>query len=212
VKPSIPRPALRAFFSLLIVISLAACASSGPKGEAVLRPGPQRLPTMRAQGDLVIATLQGAAVTVQPLTREGLDTYYSRRPSLVNPFKMLPKGANRPLAFNVRIQNIGRDRVNFDPSQALLVDQQDRRAAAFSYDELYSIFSEIDQPDRALQALQETVLTNFLVIPPKIDRAGLLLFPRPEPEAKVVILDMGSFYVGSVEQLLLFEFEVTRVP
>jgi hypothetical protein len=211
VKPSIPSGPLARFFSLLIVISLAACAS-GPKGEAVLRPGPQRLPTMRAQGDLVIATLQGAAVTVQPLTREGLDTYYSRRPSLVNPFKMLPKGANRPLAFNVRIQNIGRDRVNFDPSQALLVDQQDRRAAAFSYDELYSLFSETDQPDRALQALQETVLTNFLVIPPKIDRAGLLLFPRPEPEAKIVILDMGSFYVGSVEQLLLFEFEVTRVP
>jgi len=178
----------------------------------VLRPGPQRLPTMRAQGDLVIATLQGAAVTVQPLTREGLDTYYSRRPSLVNPFKMLPKGANRPLAFIVRIQNIGRDRVNFDPSQALLVDQQDRRAAVFSYDELHSIFSETDQPDRALQALQETVLTNFLVIPPKIDRAGLLLFPPPEPDAKIVILDMGSFYVGSVEQLLLFEFEITRVP
>jgi len=167
---------------------------------------------MRAQGDLVIATLQGAAVTVQPLTREGLDTYYSRRPSLANPFKMLPKGANRPLAFNVRIQNTGRDRVNFDPSQALLVDQQDRRAAAFSYDELYSIFSETDQPDRALQALQETVLTSFLVIPPKIDRAGLLLFPRPDPEAKVMILDMGSFYVGSVEQLLLFEFEIHRAP
>ena len=167
---------------------------------------------MQAQGDLIIATLQGAAVTVEPLTREGLDTYYSRRPSLVNPFKMLPKGANRPLAFIVRIQNIGRDRVNFDPSQALLVDQQDRRAAVFSYDELHSIFSETDQPDRALQALQETVLTNFLVIPPKIDRAGLLLFPPPEPDAKVVILDMGSFYIGSVEQLLLFEFEVKRAP
>jgi len=28
----------------------------------------------------------------------------------------------------------------------------------------------------------------------------------------VVILDMGSFYVGSVEQLLLFEFEIHRAP
>ena len=167
---------------------------------------------MQAQGDLIIATLQGAAVTVQPLTREGLDAYYSRRPSLANPFKMLPKGAMRPLAFIVRIQNIGRERVNFDPSQALLVDQQDRHSGAFSYDELYSVFSEVDQPARALQALDESILTNFLVIPPKIDRAGLLLFPQPGPEAKAVILDMGSFYIGSVEQLLLFEFEVGRAP
>jgi hypothetical protein len=92
------------------------------------------------------------------------------------------------------------------------VDQEDQRTAALPYDELYSIFSKGDQPDPALQALQETILTNFLVIPPKIDRAGLLLFPRPEPEAKIVILDMGSFYVGSVEQLLLFEFEIHRAP
>jgi hypothetical protein len=202
---------LRAFFSLLAAMSLTACASV-PKGEPVLRPAPQRLPNMRPQGDLVIATLQGAAVTVQPLTPEGLDAYYSRRPSVANPFKMLPSGAKRPLAFIVRIQNLGRDRVNFDPSQALLVDQQDRRSAAFSYDELYSVFSEIDQPARALQALDETILTKFLVIPPKIDRAGLLLFPPPGPEAKAVILDMGSFYIGSVEQLLLFEFEITRAP
>ena len=202
---------MRAFFSLLMVISLAACASV-PKGEPVLRPGPQRSPTMRAQGDLVIATLQGAAVTVQPLTLEGLDTYYLRRPSLANPFKMLPKGTKRPLAFIVRIQNLGRDRINFDPSQALLVDQRDRRTGAFSYDELYSIFSEIDQPASALQALDESILTNFLVIPPKIDRAGLLLFPPPEPEAKAVILDMNSFYIGSAEQVLLFEFEIHRAP
>jgi hypothetical protein len=149
------------------------------------------------------------------LTRDdpkGLDAYYSRRPALVNPFKTLPKLAERPLAFIVRIQNQGRDRVTFDPSQALLVDQEDQRTAALPYDELYSIFSKGDQPDPALQALQETILTNFLVIPPKIDRAGLLLFPRPEPEAKIVILDMGSFYVGSVEQLLLFEFEIHRAP
>ena len=178
----------------------------------MLRPGPQHLPNMRAQGDLVIATFHGVAVTVQPLTEKALDAYYSRRPALVNPFKTLPKPSKRPLAFIVRIQNQGRDRVTFDPSQATLVDQQGHRTAAFPYDELYTIFSTGDEPAKALQALEETVLTNFLIIPPRLDRQGLLFFSPPEPEAKLLILDMDSFFIGSTKQLLLFEFEVRRVP
>ena len=178
----------------------------------MLRPGPQRLPTLRAQGALVIATLAGATITVEPLTEKGLDAYYARRPALVNPFTLRPKETKGPLAFILRIQNVGRDRVNFDPGQALLTDQQDRRLAALSYDELYSLFSEKGEAARALQALEETVLTNFLVVPPKLDREGLLLFPPPDPAAKMVILEVGSLYVGSVEQLLLFEFEVTHAP
>ena len=196
-------------FSLLMTASLGACAS-GPTGEATLRPGPQRLPMLRAQGDLVIATLRGATITVQPLTPEQLDRYYLRLPALVNPFKTLPKPNPRPLAFLVRIQNLGRDRINLDPSQALLTDQANHRTAAVAYDELHSMFSEGDEPAKAMQAVEETVLTSFLVIPPKLDREGLLLFPPPEPGAKTVILEMGSFYIGSVEQLLLFEFEVSR--
>jgi len=203
--------ALRTLFALLIATMLAACAS-GPSGEAMLRPGPQRLPTLRAQGDLVIATLQGAAMTVQPLSPEGLDAYYLRRPSLINPFKTLSKPADRPLAFIVRIQNLGRERISFDPSQALLEDQEGHRTAAFSHDELYSVFSEGDEPARALQALEETILTNYVVVPPKIDRDGLLLFPPPGPDAKALILELSSFYIGSAEQLLLFEFEVLRLP
>ena len=178
----------------------------------MLRPGPQRLPTLRTQGDLVIATLGGATVTVEPLTEKGLDAYYARRPTLLNPFKILPKGTKGLLAFILRIQNIGLDRVNFDPSQALLVDQQDRRSAALSYDELYSLLSKGSSSVKALQAVEETILTTLLVVPQKLDREGLLIFPPPDPTAKMVILEVGSFFVGSTEQLLLFEFEVRRAP
>lgn len=176
----------------------------------MLRPGPQRQPTLQAQGDLIIATLGGATVTVEPLTEKGLDAYYARRPTLLNPFKILPKKTKGLLAFILRIQNVGRDRVNFDPGQAVLVDQQDRRSAALSYDELYSLFSEHRESAKALRALDETVLTNLLVVPPKLDREGLLLFPPLDADAKAVILEVGSFYIGSAEQLLLFEFEVRR--
>lgn len=211
MKPLLSNGPLARFFSLLMVVSCTACAS-GPSGEAMLRPGPQRLPTLQAQGDLVIATLAGATVTAEPLTEKGLDAYYARRPALVNPFKILPKGSKAPLAFILRIQNVGRDRINFDPAQAWLTDQQDHRSAAFSYDELYSLFSEKAESARALRALEETVLTNFLVVPPKHDRDGLLVFPPLDPAAKMIILEVGSFYVGSAEQLLLFEFEVRRAP
>ncbi len=199
-------------FSLLIVVSLAACASGPKSGEQTLRPGPQRLPTLRAQGDLVIATLPGATVTVEPLTEQALDAYYARRPNPLNPLKILPKKTKGPLAFMLRIQNVGRDRISVDPGQAVLVDQQDRRSAALSYDELYGVLSEVRNSAKALQAVEETVLTKFLVIPPQLDREGLLLFPPPDPAAKTVILEVGSFYIGSAEQLLLFEFEIRRAP
>lgn len=211
MKPLIFNGPVARFLSLLLVIFCTACAS-GPSGEAVLRPGPQRLPTLRSQGDLVIATLTGATVTVEPLTEKGLDAYYARRPTLPNPFKALPRGAKAPLAFILRVQNVGRDRINFDPGQAWLTDQQNRRSAAFLYDELYSLFSEKGESEKVLRTLEETVLTNLLVIPPKLDREGLLIFPPLDPAVKTVILEMDSFYVGSTEQLLLFEFEVKRAP
>lgn len=178
----------------------------------MIRPGPQRLPTLRAQGDLVIATLPGATVTAEPLTEKGLDAYYARRPTLVNPFKLHPKETKGLLVFILRIQNVGRDRITFDPGQAHLTDQQDRRMAALTYDDLYSLFSEKRESAKALRALEETVLTNLLVVPPKLDREGLLVFPPPDATAKMVILEVGSFYIGSAEQLLLFEFEIRRAP
>ncbi len=199
------------FFSLLIVVSLAACASGG-SGESALRPGPQRLPTLRTQGDLIIATLPGATVTVEPLTEKGLDAYYARRSTLLNPLKIFPWRTKGLLAFILRIQNVGRERISFDPGQAVLVDQQDHRTPALSYDELYALFSEQRESALALRTLEETILTKFLVVPPKIEREGLLLFPPADPKAKAVILEVGSFYVGSAEQLLLFEFEVRRSP
>jgi hypothetical protein len=167
---------------------------------------------LRAQGDLVIATLPGATVTVEPLTEQALDAYYAQRPNPLNPLKILPKKTKGLLAFMLRIQNVGRDRISIDPGQAVLVDQQDRRSAALSYDELYGVLSEVRNSAKALQAVEETVLTKFLVVPPQLDREGLLLFPPPDPAAKAVILEVGSFYIGSAEQLLLFEFEIRRAP
>lgn len=201
------------FFSLLTVGSLVACALV-PSGERIraLRPGVQRLPTLRAQGDLIIATLPGATLTVEPLTAKGLEAYYARRTTQPDPFKVLPKRTKGLLPFILRIQNVGQDRVNFDPSQAVLVDQQDRRVASLSYDELYSLFSEKGEPAKVLRAFEETVLTSYVVVPPKLDREGLLLFPSLDPAAKSVILEVGSFYIGSTEQLLLFEFEIARTP
>jgi hypothetical protein len=211
VKQSFTSGLAARFVFLLISAALAACASP-PRGEPTLRPGPQRLPHLLAQGDLIIATLKGVTVTVQPLTPEGLDAYYSRRPALLNPFKSIPDAKQRPLAFIVRIQNQGQERITFDPSQVQLADQRERRVNAVPYDELYEALSESDQSAKALQSLQETVFINLLVIPPKLDREGLLLFPPPDPEAKALILHMYSFYIGSAVQLLLFEFQVHRAP
>ncbi|PWB79743.1 MAG: hypothetical protein C3F08_06055 [Candidatus Methylomirabilota bacterium] len=201
------------FFSLLIMGSLVACALV-PRGERTraLRPGVQRLPTLQAQGDLIIATLPGATLTVEPLTAKGLEAYYARRTTQPDRFKVLPKRTKSLLPFVLRIQNVGQDRINFDPSQAVLVDQQDRRAAALSYDEIYSLFSEKGESAKVGRAFEETVLTSYVVVPPKLDREGLLLFPALDPAAKSVILEVGSFYIGSTEQLLLFEFEITRAP
>jgi hypothetical protein len=203
-------PLVRLFACVAIGL-LAACAP-GPKGEPLLRPGPQRLPYLRAQGDLVIATLDGIAVTVQPVPGRALEAFFARRSGAITAFTAAPAGVERPLGFMVRIENRGNQRLAFDPAQAFLIDQRNQRTAVFPYDELYRMFSESEQPAKALQVLDDAVLTGFLVVPPKLERAGLLIFPPPPPDARLLILELASLYIGSTEQLLLFEFEVHRSP
>lgn len=198
----------RALF-FAVVLLLAGCATP-PRGEVIIRPSPQRQATHQVVGETIVASLGGAAVTVRWLAATGVEQYFESKPGLVYPWpkemwKMAP-----PTVFLLRVRNQTLDEVQFDPTLAALVTQDGRRERPVSYEEMYQHLEGTEGSGARLQSLQATLLSRFVVIPPGGQREGLLAFPTLGPEAKHLLLEFASFFVGGRNVLGLFEFQVLR--
>ncbi len=115
-----------------------------------------------------------------------------------------------PTVFLLRVRNQTLDEVQFDPTLAALVTQDGRRERPVSYEEMYQHLEGTEGSGARLQSLQATLLSRFVVIPPGGQREGLLAFPTLGPEAKHLLLEFASFFVGGRNVLGLFEFQVLR--
>jgi len=192
------------------VLSFTACASSPKDGVLVLRPSPARQPTHQVVGESVIASLGGAGVTVQWLPASGVERFYVGKLGLVNPF---PKEAWKnapPTVFLVQFRNQTSEDLQFDPALTFLVDQGGRRGVPLSFEEVYMGMSEAERSGPALRSLQATLFSRFVVLPPGGQREALLVFPGIGPEAKSLLLEFASFFVGGRNVPGLFEFQVLR--
>jgi hypothetical protein len=89
---------------------------------------------------------------------------------------------------------------------------QDRSRGLIPYEEMYMRLAETENAGPRLVSLQATLLSRFLVIQPGGQREGLLLFPTIKPEAKHLLLDLPSFFVGGRATPGRFEFQVLRQP
>jgi hypothetical protein len=206
------RPAALAA-ALAAGIGAAGCFTLGSSipGEPRLRPAVQRLgQNSQAVGNAVVVTVGGAVVRMEPLEPEQLDALYQNRPGLVNPLKGLSRDGPPPLAFRVDLRNRGRQPVQVEPAQFLLTDQEGIRRAPLSYQDFYELVSQLADADRRLRSVQATVLSSFLTIPPGAEREGFLFFPPLSETARLVVLELGSFYLGAREVPVLAEFEVAR--
>jgi len=196
-----------------VCVLLAACATSpAPSKVRLLRPGPQSLPANTVTGELIIAQLEGATVSIRALSWEALQRFYGGQRDLANPFADLPAGAPRPTAFLLDLRNDSPDPLSFDPTAARLVDQEGRRQGALDYPALYASLAGLEGGTARLRAVQRTVLTSTVVVPPGGERQGLLLFPELAAGARAVLVDLASLYRGSAPQLLVFQFLVVEEP
>jgi len=196
-----------------VCVFLAACTSSPALPKArLLRPGPQTLPLNTVSGELVIAELDRATATVRALSWAALQRYYEAKRDLVNPFADLPAEAPRPTAFLLHLGNDSPDPLSFDPTTARLADQEGRRLATLDYPALHAFLAETERGTERLQAVQRTVLTATVVVPPGGQRQGLLLFPELPAGARAVLVDLGSLYRGSAPQFVVFQFLVVEEP
>jgi len=198
----------RAFFFAGILL-LAGCATS-PKGEVVIHPGPQRQATNQVVGESIVAPLGGAAVTVRWLAPMEVEQYFEGKPGLVFPWpKEIWKKAP-PTVFFLRVRNQTVDEVQFEPTLAALVTQDGRRERPVSYEDMYQRLEGTEGSGARLQSLQATLLSRFVVIPSGGQREGLLVFPTLGPEAKHLLLEFASFFVGGRNVSGFFEFQVLR--
>jgi len=192
------------------VLSLAGCASP-PKGEVVtLRPGPLRQPTQQVVGDSIIASLGGVGVTVRWLPAPGVERFYAGKPGLVNPFPKEMWKEAPPTVFLVQVRNQTSEEVQFDPALTFLVDQSGGRGLPLTYDEIYLGMSEAERSGPAMRSLQATLLSRFVVVSPGGRREGLLVFSAVDPRAKLLRLELASFFIGGKSAPALFEFQVLR--
>ncbi len=194
------------------VLFLTGCASSPTDGVVVLRPSPARQPTHQVVGESIIASLGGAAVTVQWLSAPGVDRFYAGRIGLVNPFPKETWKDAPPIIFLVQVRNQTSEELQFDPTLTFLVDQGGRRGLPLSYEGMYLGMSEAERSGPAMRSLQATLFSRYLVLPPGGQREGLLVFPGIEPEAKVLLLEFASFFIGGKSAPGHFEFQVLRQP
>jgi hypothetical protein len=195
-------------------VLLAGCASSEKAlGPATLAPAPQaNTGTSQIVGDAIVASLSGAAVTVRWMDSDAVGKYYAQRPGLVFPWPQDVWKESPPTIFLVRVSNQTHEEVQFDPATSVLVAQDGNRDRPIPYEEMYMRLADTENSGPRLVSLQATLLSRFLVIHPGAQREGLLLFPTINPEAKHLILDLPSFFVGGRATPGRFEFQVFRKP
>jgi hypothetical protein len=193
---------------------LLGCASTEKSlGPPTLRPAPQsNLGASQIVGDAVVASLRGVAVTVRWMDEEGVGAYYAARPGLVSPWPRDVWKESPPTIFLVRVRNQTHEEVQFDPAVAVLVAQDGNRDRPIPYEEMYMRLADAENAAPRLVSLQATLLSRFLVIQSGANREGLLLFPAIKPEAKHLILDLPSVFVGGRATPGRFEFQVVRKP
>ena len=196
-----------------VCVLLVACATTADRPKArLLHPAPQSLPINTVTGDLIIAQLERATVSLRALPWEGLQRFYAAQRDLVNPFADLPAGSPRPTVFLLHLRNDSSDTLSFDPTAATLADQEGRRRAPLDYPALYATLAGLERGAERLRAVQRTALTATVIVPPGGERRGLLLFPELPADARAVLVDLASLYRGSAPQLLVFQFLVTEQP
>ena len=186
------------------------CASTKPTGPLVLRPNPYQAPAYQVVGDAIVASLGSVSVTLRWLNEAGVRGYYAARPGLILPWPEELWKEAPPTVFLLRISNQTREEVQFDPGLVALVAQDGKRQPAIPYEELYMRLQETEDAQARLLSLQATLLSRFVVISPGGQRDGLLLFSAIDPEAKLLMLDLGSFLVGGRVNPGRFEFQVVR--
>jgi hypothetical protein len=198
--------------ALVVVVCLVplGCASTKPTGPPVLRPNPYQASAYQAVGDAIVASLGGVSVTLRWLDEEGVRGYYAARPGLMLPWPEELWKKAPPTVFLLRISNQTRQEVLFDPGVVFLVAQGGERQPAIPYEEMYTRLQETEDAQARLLSLQATLLSRFVVISPAGQRDGLLLFPAIGPEAKLLIVDLASFFVGGRVAPGRFEFQVVR--
>lgn len=193
--------------SILLAAALSGgCGGPVTPGSSLLRPGVQHVPVNQVVGDTIIANLGGLTVSVRALTVAGLHDYFASKPGLVDPFEDVTQETADFLPFLVQIKNGTGQEVFFDPLQSLLRDKSDLASRPLHADEFYETLGNLPGGAVKLRSLQQAMLTPSVVVRPRGEKEGLLLFPAFNPGSPIFLLELPSFYLGGRGQGLLFEF------
>jgi len=191
-------------------ILLGGCATAPKDGVVTIQPASQQQSTHQVVGDAIVASLGGATVTVRWLDENGVEQYFGTRPGLVYPWPKEVWKEAPPTVFLLQVRNQTRDEVQFDPGLAAIVTQGGSRERLIPYEDMYMRLVGEEGSGPRLVSLQAALFSRFVIIAPGGQREGLLVFPVLDPEARHLLLELSSFFVGGRLTPGLFEFRVLR--
>jgi hypothetical protein len=191
---------------LALALVIAGCASTAPpEGPYVLRPlgeGGEQLPP----GEPRLVEVDGARVSVTPLTGEELERWRGR---------VEPAGSIRELPELIVLRltvTATRDLpVHLETQSIVLHEQQGPAALPLDYTRAYELVrTDIEtSPDPAdVERLMEGALDGAVDVPPGATRSGLLVFPAQPRVAErgAFLLDLPFLQVGSTTHRLRIPF------
>jgi hypothetical protein len=211
-----PSPAGAGAAALLAAAAalLAGCFTFGmgspPLGEPSLRPAHQHSPQSQAVGNAVVASYQGLTVSLEPLSPEHLDLLYQNRPGIVNPLKKLAPGVPQPIAFRVILRNRSRQPAQIEPAMFTLTDQEGLRGRPMHYQDFYQLFADLPDAEERLRSVDATTLSSFVTVASGAEKDAFLYFPPMPESSRLLVLELGSLYLGAREVPFMAEFEVVR--
>ncbi|HEY7676883.1 MAG TPA: hypothetical protein VIG69_07410 [Candidatus Methylomirabilis sp.] len=193
---------------------LAGCFTFGlggpPLGEPSLRPARQHSAQSQVVGNAVVASYQGLTVSLEPLSAEHLDLLYQNRPGIVNPVKNLAPGVPQPIAFRVIVRNRSRQAAQLEPVMFTLTDQEGLRTRPMHYQDFYQLFADMQDAEQRLRSVDATTLSSFVTVASGGEKDAFLYFPPMPESSRLLVLELGSLFLGAREVPFLAEFEVVR--
>ncbi len=160
-----------------IILCCGGCASGAKNEPFLLHPVPQAVTGYALTAGAVLYTDKDLEAEVRPLDPLFLERELAAK-GKANPIAF-PAGAPRTIVFAVRVSNLGKDVVYFNPATARGLDDLKQRYLPVTYTDLFQIFREDADGRAKLRAFEETFLDRPLEIRPGGKAEGYLAFMVP---------------------------------
>ncbi len=184
-------------FLVAAVGALCACAAA-PALYSRLQPVAPLPDLYAVEGDALVYRHKGLSLRMTALRKGDLH----RHPGVA----WLSEQGRSMQVFTLLLENRGAEHVTFHSAKVALLSDKEDWWLARDYTDLYSAVSGHPEGSRYLATLAREILDGTTLLYPGERKEGLLLFPAPRAESKLLRVLINDLYVGSEPITIPFQY------